>query len=71
MTVEQIRIALDHMEENYSLAMGHKDYGLARAFKDKIDWLMAELEEENEENLEIDLDGGLSAVNEQENVICA
>jgi hypothetical protein len=27
---------------------------------------MAEYEEENEENIEIDLDGGLSAINEQE-----
>jgi hypothetical protein len=44
MTVEQIRIALDHMEENYSLAMGYKEYGLARAFKDKIDWLTTELQ---------------------------
>jgi hypothetical protein len=43
MTSEQIRIALTLMEENYSLAMGYKDYRLARAFKDKIDWLMVEL----------------------------
>jgi hypothetical protein len=43
MTVDQIRTALDHMEENYGLAMDYKDYGLARAFKDKIDWLMVEL----------------------------
>ena len=43
MTVDQIRTALDHMEENYGLAMDYKEYGLARAFKDKIDWLMAEL----------------------------
>ena len=43
MTVEQIRIALDHMEENYGLAMDYKEYGLAAAFKDKIDWLWAEL----------------------------
>ena len=46
MTVEQIRIALDHMEENYGLAMDYKDYGLALAFKDKIDWLMVELKKQ-------------------------
>ena len=43
MTVEQIRIALALMEENYSLAMGYKEYGLAQAFRDKVSWLQEEL----------------------------
>jgi len=43
MTVDQIRTALDYMEQNYSLAMDHEDLGLARAFLDKIRFLQAEL----------------------------
>ena len=43
MTVEQIRIALALMEENHTLAMGYKEYGLARAFRDKVSWLQEEL----------------------------
>ena len=43
MTVDQIRIALDHMEANYSLAMDNSEYGLANAFHAKIDWLREEL----------------------------
>lgn len=43
MTIDQIRAALAHMEENYSLAMDAGEYGLANAFHAKIDWLWEEL----------------------------
>ena len=43
MTVDQIRAALLHMENNYGLAMDAEDYSLAAAFKDKIDYLWGEL----------------------------
>lgn len=43
MNVDQIRTALDHMEQNYALAMDAQDYSLANAFSDKIDWLWNEL----------------------------
>ena len=43
LTINQIRSALDSMELNYNLAMDANDYGLAGAFKSKIDLLMAEL----------------------------
>ena len=43
MTSAQIRIALTLMEENYSLAMGYKDYRLAQAYRDKVSWLQEEL----------------------------
>jgi hypothetical protein len=52
MTIEQIRQALTHMEENYGLAMDYKEYGLANAFKDKIDWLMAELDRRIDEHFD-------------------
>jgi hypothetical protein len=44
MNTEQILTALEWMESNYDLAIGHKEYGLAAAFQDKIDWLLAELQ---------------------------
>jgi hypothetical protein len=44
MTVEQIRTALEWMQSNYDLAIGYNELGLARAFKDKIDWLTTELQ---------------------------
>ena len=43
MTVDQSRTALDHMEQNYSLALDAEDYSLAYAFLSKIDYLREQL----------------------------
>lgn len=43
LTTEQIRSALDHMEDNYWTAMEAEAFGLAQALRDKIDGLMVEL----------------------------
>ena len=43
MTVDQIRIALSFIEENYTLALDAGAYGLAAALKDKRDLLWSEL----------------------------
>jgi hypothetical protein len=43
LTIEQLRSGLDFMELNFDRAMDCKAYGLAQAFKDKIDDLMAEV----------------------------
>lgn len=49
MNIEQIRTAMDYMEQNYSLAMDAGDESLAMAFNDKIqtlsDMLVRKLEE--------------------------
>jgi hypothetical protein len=36
LTIEQIRFALDCIEENYSKAVDSEEYGLAEAFLDQI-----------------------------------
>jgi len=36
LTIEQIRFALNCIEENYSMAIDSKEYGLAEAFMDQI-----------------------------------
>ena len=43
LTLDQIRNALNVMEDNYGMAMDAEAYGLAKAFRSKIDLLMAEL----------------------------
>ena len=43
LSLDQIRTALYDMEVNYSMAMDAESYGLASAFRSKIDRLMAEL----------------------------
>ena len=43
LTIEQLRSGLDFMELNFGRAMDGKAYGLAQAFKEKIDGLFAEL----------------------------
>ena len=43
LSIDQIRNALNMLEDNYSLAMDSEAFGLAGAFKSKIDSLMAEL----------------------------
>jgi hypothetical protein len=43
MTIEQIRNAINHMETNFNLAMDAQEYGLAGAFRDKIEFLQDEL----------------------------
>ena len=42
-TLEEILIGLNHMEQNYNLAMDAGDSRLASAFNDKITWLNDEL----------------------------
>ena len=43
LTIDQIRGALYHMELNYSMAMDSQSYGLASAFRSKIELLQEAL----------------------------
>lgn len=43
MTINEIRQALEHMENNFGFAIDAEDYSLAAAFKAKIDYLWDEL----------------------------
>ena len=43
LSIDQIRDALNMLEDNYSMAMDSEAFGLAGAFKSKIDGLMSEL----------------------------